>query len=185
MIIVFVILICHTMLENLAFCNMVWSTQSYSVLLFGLLLVCFYSTMKNRSELQKIGGCAWVVHGRWSQSYGRKLLLFHSFDTDRITAGRVWPEKFSLSSSTESIRIVENLLLQILLEPRRIEIGSEKYTIETMNNGILFKCQKCDSPTICKWIHKQSELRQILHNYPFDTLTFKYLTKEKHLSSKE
>ena len=67
---------------------------------------------------------------------------FHPFGSDRITAEHVPSKKFSLSSSTKLIRIIENLLLQVLLGLRRIEIVHEKPTRETMSNDILFEGQK-------------------------------------------
>ena len=46
--------------------------------------------------------------------------------------------------------MIENLLLQIPLELRRINIIRKRSTIETMSNGMLFERQKCSSLTICK-----------------------------------
>ena len=84
----FLILICHTMFENLVFCNRVRVTESYSIHLFGLLFeIYFYSTMKKRIQIQQIGDRTWIVYRRKSQGYGRKRLVFRLFGSDRITAG--------------------------------------------------------------------------------------------------
>ena len=59
------------------------------------------------------------------------MVLNGPFGGDRITATYVRPEKLSISSSTKSIRIIENLLLQILLELRRIETFRKRSILET------------------------------------------------------
>ena len=56
MIIVSVILVCHTMFENFAFCIMGRTTESCSIHLLNILFdVCFYSTMKKTTQVQQIG----------------------------------------------------------------------------------------------------------------------------------
>ena len=71
-----------------------------------------------------------VVHG-WYTAVTCKVMAvngprFHPFGSDRITAGHVSLEKFSLSSSIKLIRIIGNLLLQVLQGLRRIEIVRER-----------------------------------------------------------
>ena len=90
MIIVSVILVCHIMFLNFAFCNMVQTIESYSSHLFGILFeISFYSTMKKRTKVQEIGDRTWVVYSSKSQYYGRKRPVFRPFGSDDITVGRV------------------------------------------------------------------------------------------------
>ena len=69
------------------------TTESYSIHLFGMLSgICFYSTMKKRTQVRQIDDRTWVVYSRKSQGYGRKQPVFQrriSLDTIQVFPGSI------------------------------------------------------------------------------------------------